>query len=86
MYQRTQLLAEVSKNTNRCGSLNHGSSVADSVCSAQLRKLLLAGGSKVTLSKIHGHSVYLRVDATYSDVSKTSLLAEMLEMLMKTVL
>lgn len=86
MYRRTQLLAEVSKNTDTCGSLNHGSSVADSVYSAKLRLLLLAGVSKVTLSKIHGHSVFLRVDTTRSDISKASLLAGMLEMLMKTVL
>lgn len=86
MYQRTQLLAEVSKNTDMCGSLNHGSSVADSVYSAVLRALLLAGVSKVRLSKIHGRSLFLRVDTTCSDVSKTLLLAGMLEMLKKTVL
>lgn len=69
-----------------CGSLNHGSSVADSVYSVVLRPLLLAGVSKVALSKIHGHSVCLRVDTTCSDISKTSLLAGVLEMSRKTVL
>ena len=86
MYRRTQLLAEVSKNTDKCGSLNHGSSVADSVYSVLLRILLLAGVSNVSLSKIHGRSIFLRVDATCSDVSKVSLLAEMVEMPMSTVL
>lgn len=86
MYRRTQLLAEVSKNTDKCGSLNHGSSVADSVYSVLLRILLLAGVSNVSLSKIHGRSIFLRVDATCSDVSKVSLLAGMVEMPMSMVL
>jgi hypothetical protein len=85
-YRRTRLLAEVSKNTNKCGSLNHGSSVADSVYSVLLRLLLLAGVSNVSLGKVHGHSILLRVDATCSEASKVSLLAGMLEVPMNMVL
>lgn len=86
MYRRAQLLAEVSKNTDKCDSLNHGSSVADSVYSALLRILLLAGVSEVPLSEIHGHSVFLRVDTTCSEASRVSLLAGVFKIPMSTVL
>jgi hypothetical protein len=86
MYRRTNLLAEVSKNTDKCSSLNPGSSVADSVYSVLLRALLLAGVSTVSLGKIHGRCILPRVDATCSDASKTSLLAGILEMRMDMVL
>jgi len=51
----------------------------DSVYSVALRLLLLAGVANVSLSKIPGHSVFLRVDSERSDVSTTSLLAGVLE-------
>jgi hypothetical protein len=76
----------VSENTDTCGSLNHGSSDADSVYSVVLWALLLARVSCVSLGKIHGHSILLRVDTTCFDASKVSLLAGMLETLINMVL
>jgi hypothetical protein len=43
MYRKTLLLAEVSENTDRCGSLNQGTSIADSCYPVLSRALLLAG-------------------------------------------
>lgn len=63
-YPRALLLAEVFKNTEKCDSLSRGSSDADSVYSVPQRALLFAGVSNVYLSKVHGHSVFLRVDAS----------------------